>query len=157
MSDEDVAQTIRGLVQQPGTAAVDVVAAAVRHLADAHPRWGWVGVYLLRADALHLGPYVGPPTETVVGQIDVDSDDVGAFGAADERLLEEVAGHRAGGRRPGRRVLITRLAGHRPGESACRPDSRRDTGRSPACRMSMSTASRSTSMSPWSTRTRTST
>jgi hypothetical protein len=92
MSDEDVAQTIRGLVQQPGTAAVDVVAAAVRHLADAHPRWGWVGVYLLRADALHLGPYVGPPTETVVGQIDVDSDDVGAFGAADERLLEEVAG-----------------------------------------------------------------
>src|SRR2546421_9065212 len=34
----------------------------VEALADAHPAWGWVGIYLLAGDTLVLGPSVGPPT-----------------------------------------------------------------------------------------------
>lgn len=122
--------------------AEQAIAHAVRTLAAARPRWGWVGVYLVHGDELRLGPFAGPPTEhtripvgvgvcgtavaqdrnvvvddvteldnylacsvgtrseivvlirhegMVVGQIDVDSDDVGAFGPDDERLLEQVA------------------------------------------------------------------
>jgi GAF domain-containing protein len=114
----------------------------VEALADAHPAWGWVGVYLLAGDTLVLGPYVGPPTDhtripvgtgvcgtavaedrnvvvddvrrldnylacslrtrseivvlirdqgDVVGQFDVDSDDLAAFGPADEALLGRLA------------------------------------------------------------------
>jgi GAF domain-containing protein len=114
----------------------------VEQLAAGHPRWGWVGVYLLVGDTLVLGPFVGPATEhtripvgrgvcgtavaedrnvviedvraldnylacsvgtrseivvlirdgdDVVGQFDVDSDDLGAFGPADEALLEDLA------------------------------------------------------------------
>ena len=114
----------------------------VEALADAHPAWGWVGVYLLVGDTLVLGPYVGPATEhtripvgtgvcgtavaedrnvvvddvrrldnylacslgtrseivvlirdqgDVVGQFDVDSDDLAAFGPADETLLGHLA------------------------------------------------------------------
>jgi len=114
----------------------------VEGLAAAHPRWGWVGVYLLVGDTLVLGPSVGPPTEhtripvgtgvcgtavaedrnvvvddvaaldnylacsvgtrseivvlirdgdDVVGQFDVDSDDLAAFGPADEALLTRLA------------------------------------------------------------------
>jgi L-methionine (R)-S-oxide reductase len=120
----------------------DALRRVVEVLAAAHPRWGWVGVYLLAGDVLVLGPFVGPPTEhtripvgvgvcgtavarnanvvvddvrrldnylacsvgtrseivvlirdggDVVGQFDVDSDDVGAFGPADEALLEDLA------------------------------------------------------------------
>ena len=115
----------------------------VEALAAEHPRWGWVGIYLMAGDTLVLGPFVGPPTEhtripvgvgvcgtavaegrnvvvgdvreldnylacsvgtrseivvlirdggEVVGQFDVDSDDVAAFGPADEELLEHLAG-----------------------------------------------------------------
>jgi L-methionine (R)-S-oxide reductase len=129
-----------------GVDAADGPRAAVeitmQLLAETFPRWGWVGVYLLAGDRLHLGPYVGPETEhtvipvgqgvcgtavaedrnqlvadvreldnylacsvgtrselvvlirhegRVVGQIDVDSDDVGAFGSDDEAVLSAVA------------------------------------------------------------------
>ena len=114
----------------------------VEALADAHPAWGWVGIYLLAGDTLVLGPSVGPPTDhtripvgtgvcgtavaedrnvvvddvrrldnylacslrtrseivvlirdrgAVVGQFDVDSDDLAAFGPADEALLGRLA------------------------------------------------------------------
>ena len=35
----------------------------VEVLAEAHPTWSWVGVYLLVGDTLVLGPFVGPDTE----------------------------------------------------------------------------------------------
>jgi len=37
--------------------------SAVEVLAAAHPRWSWVGVYVLVGDTLVLGPFVGPDTE----------------------------------------------------------------------------------------------
>jgi L-methionine (R)-S-oxide reductase len=40
-------------------AALDGV---VRLLHDSRPTWNWVGIYLLAADVLVLGPYVGAPT-----------------------------------------------------------------------------------------------
>lgn len=120
----------------------------VELLAESHPSWGWVGVYLLVGETLVLGPFVGPATEhtripvgtgvcgtavaedrnvvvddvraldnylacsvgtrseivvlirdgdDIVGQFDVDSDHVAAFGPGDEALLERLAalaGHR---------------------------------------------------------------
>ncbi len=120
----------------------DAVRRVVELLADEHPTWGWVGIYLLVGDVLVLGPFVGPPTDHtripvgtgvcgtavaedrnvvvddvrtldnylacsvgtrseivvlirdgdgVVGQFDVDSDDVAAFGPADEALLHRLA------------------------------------------------------------------
>jgi GAF domain-containing protein len=41
----------------------DVLASAVRYLANASPAFNWVGVYLLNDDTLELGPFVGAPTE----------------------------------------------------------------------------------------------
>ena len=135
------ATTVEALLT--GDLADDVaLRGVVEALADAHPSWGWVGVYLLVGDMLVLGPFVGPPTEhrripvgtglcgtavaedrnvvvddvtgldnylacsvgtrselvvlirdegQVVGQFDVDSDEVAAFGPADEALLARLA------------------------------------------------------------------
>jgi GAF domain-containing protein len=35
----------------------------VEVLAEGHPTWSWVGVYLLVGETLILGPFVGPDTE----------------------------------------------------------------------------------------------
>jgi GAF domain-containing protein len=43
----------------------DVLARAVRDLADAHSHFHWTGIYLLEGDTLVLGPFVGRPTEHV--------------------------------------------------------------------------------------------
>jgi len=44
---------------------------AMRSIAESFPHYHWVGIYWLDQDKLHLGPYVGEPTEHVqisVGQ-----------------------------------------------------------------------------------------
>jgi L-methionine (R)-S-oxide reductase len=145
LDSADVSAELLQMVRA-GVDAAAAPAAAVevtmQLLAQTFPRWGWVGVYVLRGDALHLGPFVGPATEhtvipvgqgvcgtavaedrnqvvadvtalgnylacstgtrseivvlvrhegRVVGQIDVDSDDVGTFGPDDEAVLSAVA------------------------------------------------------------------
>lgn len=117
-------------------------AAVVNLLAAERPHYKWTGVYMLHGDTLHLGPYVGAPTDhdripvgrgvcgtavaenrnivvhdvrtlsnylacsaetrseivvllrnaagDVVGQIDVDGHEPGAFGPDDEALLDAV-------------------------------------------------------------------
>jgi L-methionine (R)-S-oxide reductase len=111
-------------------------------LAEAHPTWSWLGVYLLAGDTLVLGPFVGPDTEhtripvgtgicgtavemgrnmvvgdvkavdnylacspgtqsemvvlirddgDIVGQIDIDSDDLDAFSPEDLDALRPLA------------------------------------------------------------------
>lgn len=37
--------------------------SAVRYLSTQSPRFNWVGIYILHGDGLHLGPFVGAPTE----------------------------------------------------------------------------------------------
>jgi L-methionine (R)-S-oxide reductase len=37
--------------------------AAIRYVGTLSPRVDWVGAYLLKADTLYLGPFVGEPTE----------------------------------------------------------------------------------------------
>ena len=36
---------------------------AMELIRERHPRYAWVGVYLLRGDVLELGPFAGSPTE----------------------------------------------------------------------------------------------
>jgi len=120
----------------------EMLEKAVILLKDAHPKYTWVGIYLLQDDMLVLGPYRGLPTEhtripigqgicglaartrstvnvpdvrldprfiacspltrseivvpimrgeTVLGEIDIDSDDLAAFNEDDRELLENVA------------------------------------------------------------------
>lgn len=121
--------------------AREALQAAMETIASNHPRYEWVGVYVLSGNRLHLEAFAGAPTEhtvipvgkgvcgtavatrsnqvigdvrklqnyiacsptvrseivvllwdggEIVGQIDADSDEVGAFGAADEALLTEI-------------------------------------------------------------------
>lgn len=116
---------------------------AVREIHASLPQAGWTGIYWLRGDELHLGPFIGPPTDhvripvgtgvcgtavsedrdqvvadvrtrenylacsattrseivvlirsggKVLGQIDIDSDQVGAFSASDHGFLRMIAG-----------------------------------------------------------------
>lgn len=118
--------------------------AAMRLLAEHLGHYNWVGVYVVQGGMLHLGPFVGAPTEhtiipfgrgvcgaaaatgqnqvvsdvraldnylacsldtrseivvlirepgtgAILGQIDADGHEVGAFDASDETLLEAVA------------------------------------------------------------------
>lgn len=119
-----------------------VLDAAVGALHEEHPKYHWVGIYLLEGDSLVLGPYRGKPTlhtripigagicglaarikrtvnvqdvrederyiacsletrseivvpimegDVVYGEIDIDSDNWGAFERQDEILLEQIA------------------------------------------------------------------
>ena len=47
----------------PASQAHSLVLTSLNHLAALHPRYEWLGVYLLRGDTLVLGPYLGTPTE----------------------------------------------------------------------------------------------
>ena len=38
--------------------------AAVRLLAERLPHYNWVGVYVVQGGMLHLGPFVGAPTQS---------------------------------------------------------------------------------------------
>ena len=40
-----------------------VLRSAVEYLAARFPTFNWVGIYVVRGDALELGPYIGAPTE----------------------------------------------------------------------------------------------
>ena len=131
---------VREIVSADGDAAKKVQ-AAMELIHDRHDLYDWIGVYVLRGDVLHLGPYAGAPTEHtripvgkgvcgtaaaekqnqivhdvrevdnyiacsphvrseivvlirdgdgVLGQIDVDSDQVGAFDEEDEFFLTEL-------------------------------------------------------------------
>lgn len=126
-----------------GATADTLGMCAVKAIREALPQAGWAGIYWLRGDELHLGPYIGPPTDhvripvgtgvcgtavaedkdqivadvrtrenylactaatrseivvlirsggKVLGQIDLDSDQVGAFTADDHGFLRMVAG-----------------------------------------------------------------
>lgn len=132
---------VRAIVSADGSAA-GKVQAAMELIHDRHDLYDWIGVYVLRGDVLHLGPYAGEPTEhtaipvgrgvcgtavaenrnqivddvrevanyiacspavrseivvlirdgeDILGQIDVDSDTVGAFDEEDEFFLTELA------------------------------------------------------------------
>lgn len=132
---------IAACVAGPGTPG-QRLQQAMQLIHDRHPHYEWVGLYLLRGDELHLGPYVGAATEhtripvgkgvcgtaiaerrnqlirdvreldnylacsatvrseivvliahdgQLLGQIDADCDEVGAFTPADEEFLEQVA------------------------------------------------------------------
>lgn len=115
---------------------------AMEAIQQHHPKYEWIGIYVLRGDTLELGPYVGAATdhtsipvgvgvcgtavaqqanqviedvraldnylscsptvrseivvlirdgEQILGQIDSDCDEVGAFDEADEAFLEQAA------------------------------------------------------------------
>jgi L-methionine (R)-S-oxide reductase len=139
-SHDDVLSTIRQqIAREPDShRAMERAVAALKTLPD----YSWVGIYLLDANELVLGPYQGKPSPhtripvgrgicgaaaaekativvddvnadprylacsvdtlseivvpimrgtEVLGEIDVDSDRLAAFGQADRRLLESVA------------------------------------------------------------------
>jgi len=46
----------------PSDRLVNEVMTAIK---DAHEAYYWVGVYLLKGEMLHLGPFAGPPTDHV--------------------------------------------------------------------------------------------
>jgi GAF domain-containing protein len=122
--------------------ATEKTQAAMDLIQERHDTYDWIGVYILRDGALHLGPYAGEPTdhsmievgrgvcgtavadnqnqivydvrelsnyiacspdvrseivvlirdgEEILGQIDVDSNELGAFGEEDEFFLMELA------------------------------------------------------------------
>jgi L-methionine (R)-S-oxide reductase len=63
--------------------------AAMALIHDRHPKYEWVGIYILRGDTLHLGPYVGKPTEHT--RIPVGKGVCGAAVAtAANQLIEDV-------------------------------------------------------------------
>ncbi len=120
------------------------IGSVMEHLKAHRKDFHWVGVYLLKGQMLHVGPYIGPVTDHVripvgkgvcgtavlenknqlvddvasldnylacnletrseivvlvrdkkggiIGQIDIDSTKVKAFGREDEAFLEQVAG-----------------------------------------------------------------
>jgi GAF domain-containing protein len=59
-------------LRKGGASLEELLAAAVRQLHRAHPKFHWTGIYELFPDNhLHLGPFVGAPTDHVfigVGQ-----------------------------------------------------------------------------------------
>src|SRR5690242_15706361 len=57
----------------------------VARLAQAHPGWGWTGIYLLAGETLVLGPFVGPATEHV--RIAVGVGVCGTAVAEDQNLI----------------------------------------------------------------------
>jgi L-methionine (R)-S-oxide reductase len=93
--------------------------ATVRLLRDRMSDYDWVGIYLLYGNELALGPFAGDPSphtriplgrgicgaaatekttiigadkkRDVLGEIDIDSDRLAAFGVADRNLLEAIA------------------------------------------------------------------
>lgn len=132
---------IREIVSAEGPTR-EKVQAAMDLIHDRHDLYDWIGVYVLRGDVLHLGPYAGEPTEhtsipvgrgvcgaavaekqnqivadvrridnyiacspavrseivvlirdgdDILGQIDVDSNEAGAFDEEDEFFLTELA------------------------------------------------------------------
>jgi len=141
---ERFAGTVRAIREVAATDAppTDRLQEAMALIQQDHPHYEWVGVYILRDDALELGPFVGAPTEhteipigrgvcgtaaatranqiigdvrkldnylacsatvrseivvlvwdreEIIGEIDADCDEVGAFTAADEKFLTVVA------------------------------------------------------------------
>jgi len=40
-----------------------VLGSAVRYVASLSPKFNWVGIYVLRGSSLHLGPFIGTPSE----------------------------------------------------------------------------------------------
>jgi L-methionine (R)-S-oxide reductase len=51
-------------VQSGGTART-LAERAVKVIHEALPQAGWTGIYWLQGDELHLGPFIGPPTDHV--------------------------------------------------------------------------------------------
>lgn len=69
-----------------GTAAwAEILAATVVSLSAQFPHFDWTGVYLVRDGLLHLGPFVGHPTEHVV--IPVGQGICGAAAAQRESIV----------------------------------------------------------------------
>lgn len=58
----DTVAALTAVITGPGTPETRLQ-AALRLIHDRHPHYEWVGLYLLRGEELHLGPYVGAATE----------------------------------------------------------------------------------------------
>lgn len=57
----DLSQLQTGILKQPS--ARQSVQWAMDYLQKSRRDYHWVGIYLLKGDKLHLGPYVGPQTD----------------------------------------------------------------------------------------------
>jgi putative methionine-R-sulfoxide reductase with GAF domain len=85
--------------------ADEVLRKTVEVLHDRFEHYSWVGIYLVEADDLVLGPWKGSQAAEhadqivfpiayegkIVGEIHIDSDPPAAFGEADRVFLERVA------------------------------------------------------------------
>ena len=59
---DNTLERIREAVVPPGTAH-ERLQHAMELINQRHAHYEWVGIYVLRGDVLHLGPYVGKSTE----------------------------------------------------------------------------------------------
>lgn len=64
MDHKHLVEKIKEIANQDSSAD-RIVAEAMTAILDAHKAYYWVGVYLLKGDFLHLGPFAGPPTDHV--------------------------------------------------------------------------------------------
>jgi L-methionine (R)-S-oxide reductase len=55
-------RAIRGAVAAGGSAG-ERLQRTMELIRERHPRYTWVGIYVLRGDVLELGPFAGSPTE----------------------------------------------------------------------------------------------
>ena len=141
---EDYGATIAAVreVTARDSSATERLQRVMELINECHPKYEWIGIYVLRGDTLELGPFVGAPTDhtripvgqgvcgtavaqqanqviedvlelenylacsstvrseivvliwdgdVILGQLDADCDEVGAFGPADETFLTEVS------------------------------------------------------------------
>jgi putative methionine-R-sulfoxide reductase with GAF domain len=88
--------------------------SAVHYIASLSPQFNWVGIYLVKKQALQLACFMGPPTENewirarsplvrselvvtirdinekVLGQVDIDSYEENAFGEQEQNAVRQV-------------------------------------------------------------------
>lgn len=72
-------------IAAPAAAWPEILATTVVSLAAQFPHFDWTGVYLVDGDTLHLGPFVGHPTEHVA--IPIGRGICGAAAAAGETIV----------------------------------------------------------------------
>ncbi len=64
MIDHDLLERIARIASAADGPAATLL-AVMQAIKDAFPEFYWVGVYILRDNELHLGPFVGPDTDHV--------------------------------------------------------------------------------------------
>lgn len=60
--DDEQIRAIEQLLEETSSSA-DAVKNVMTYLHEQRLDYHWVGIYVLKGDTLHLGPYVGPPTD----------------------------------------------------------------------------------------------